>query len=84
VVHPGRGRRRLAGGHGQEIDQVATGPELDELGGLVDVVEPEPKDGRVEALGGSLIPDAQDDMVQLEDVDRRLVGRTRHRLETQP
>jgi hypothetical protein len=43
------------------------------------VVQTEPKDVDVEALRGGLVADPEDDMVQLEDLERRPPGGTRHR-----
>ena len=57
-------------------------PELDEPGALVHVVEVEPQDGRVEALGGRLVPHAEDDVVELQDLERGAIGRVGHRVRT--
>jgi hypothetical protein len=79
VIHPGRGGACLAVAQREEIDQVASRPELDEPHRLVHVVEAEAEDAGVEALGLALVADPQDDVVELEDLQRRRIGVCIHR-----
>ena len=81
MIHPGGGRGGLSGSERQEVDQVPAGAELDQLGLLVHVVEAHPEDGRVEALGGRLVADPQNDVVQLQHLEQRAIGRSGHRRE---
>src|SRR5262249_22794670 len=55
----------------QQIHEVPPGPQLDQSDPLVDVIEGQPEDLGIEALGRGLVANPQDHVVQLDALEPR-------------